>query len=93
VTQPQPAKSSMTGIDSPRWCAHCQTYGDHHTDRCRQTTAKPAPTWKCEYCGRFYSERTGAAHLYCQQEQDRKHPFDAPRESTEEERAAVGWTW
>jgi len=22
-----------------------------------------------------------------------KHPFDAPRESTEEERAAVGWTW
>jgi hypothetical protein len=22
-----------------------------------------------------------------------KHPFDAPRDSTEEERAAVGWTW
>lgn len=22
-----------------------------------------------------------------------RHPFDAPRESTEEERAAVGWTW
>lgn len=23
----------------------------------------------------------------------RSHPFDTPRESTEEERAAVGWTW
>lgn len=22
-----------------------------------------------------------------------KHPFDHPRDSTEEERAAVGWTW
>lgn len=22
-----------------------------------------------------------------------KHPFDSPRESTEDERAAVGWTW
>lgn len=22
-----------------------------------------------------------------------RHPFDAPRDSTEDERAAVGWTW
>jgi len=22
-----------------------------------------------------------------------RHPFDHPRDSTEEERAAVGWTW
>lgn len=22
-----------------------------------------------------------------------RHPYDVPRESTEEERAAVGWTW
>lgn len=28
--------------------------------------------WRCEYCGRFYSERTAKAHGYCQQEQDRK---------------------
>jgi hypothetical protein len=37
-------------------------------------TKKPAPTptWKCEYCGQFYSERTGSKHGYCQQAQDRK---------------------
>lgn len=32
----------------------------------------PAPTWKCEHCGQFYSERTAMAHARCQQEQDRR---------------------
>jgi hypothetical protein len=33
---------------------------------------KPKPTWRCEVCGKFYSERTAKAHGWCQQEQDRR---------------------
>ncbi|MDB5597933.1 MAG: hypothetical protein JWM36_4894, partial [Hyphomicrobiales bacterium] len=27
------ASSTATAADSPRWCATCESYGDHHTDR------------------------------------------------------------
>lgn len=43
--------------------------------RCKGTTklvTAPAQTWQCEYCGKFYSERTAATHAYCQQAQDRR---------------------
>jgi hypothetical protein len=31
-----------------------------------------APTWQCEFCGRFYSERTAKQHAYCIQQEDRR---------------------
>jgi hypothetical protein len=34
---------------------------------------KPRPTWQCEFCGRFYSERTAKDHGYCIQEEDRRN--------------------
>jgi hypothetical protein len=41
--------------------------------RCNQDTRhKPRPTWKCEFCGRFYSERTAKDHGYCIQAYDRQ---------------------
>jgi hypothetical protein len=27
--------------DSPRWCAHCNAYGDHHSDRCPSRPRDP----------------------------------------------------
>lgn len=30
------------------------------------------PIWQCEFCGRFYSERTAKDHGYCIQEYDRR---------------------
>jgi hypothetical protein len=30
------------------------------------------PTWQCEFCGRFYSERTAKDHSHCIQEYDRR---------------------
>lgn len=33
---------------------------------------KPRPTWQCEFCGRFYSERTAKDHGYCVQAEDRR---------------------
>jgi hypothetical protein len=35
--------------------------------------AKPRPTWQCEFCGRFYSERTAKDHGYCIQAEDRRN--------------------
>ena len=32
----------------------------------------PKPTWQCEFCGRFYSERTAKDHGYCVQAEDRR---------------------
>lgn len=34
---------------------------------------RPLPTWRCEFCGRFYSERTAKDHAYCVQEEDRRN--------------------
>jgi hypothetical protein len=39
------------------------------TDR---SATGPRPTWQCEFCGRFYSERTAEAHGYCIQAYDRQ---------------------
>lgn len=44
----------------------------HPTQSINAAPERPAPTWQCEFCGRFYSERTASAHGWCQQEQDRK---------------------
>lgn len=33
---------------------------------------KRKPTWQCEFCGRFYSERTAKDHAYCVQAYDRE---------------------
>lgn len=33
---------------------------------------QPRPTWQCEFCGRFYSERTAKDHGYCIQAEDRR---------------------
>jgi hypothetical protein len=33
---------------------------------------EPKPTWQCEFCGRFYSERTAKDHAHCVQEYDRR---------------------
>lgn len=30
------------------------------------------PVWRCEFCGRYYSERTAKDHAYCVQEYDRR---------------------
>lgn len=36
--------------DSPRWCAHCQSYGDHHTDRCPEDGLEPWERCGCAAC-------------------------------------------
>lgn len=56
MADPLSARSSMTGIDSPRWCGHCQTWGDHHTDRCRQTTVRTDHLPHCERCRKPYGD-------------------------------------
>jgi hypothetical protein len=38
---------------------------------CQQPPVKP--TWQCEFCGRFYSERTAKDHGYCIQAEDRRN--------------------
>jgi hypothetical protein len=51
------------------------TQGENLRDHGNDTAIvrpKPKPTWQCEFCGRFYSERTAKAHAYCIQEYDRQ---------------------
>lgn len=33
---------------------------------------KPKSIWQCEFCGKFYSERTAKDHAYCVQAADRR---------------------
>jgi hypothetical protein len=42
-------------------------------DACADCRPAPSPTWQCEFCGRFYSERTAKDHAYCIQAEDRRN--------------------
>lgn len=56
------------------------THSERHRDDCqavlypgRDCDCVPRPTWQCEFCGRFYSERTAKDHGYCVQAEDRRN--------------------
>lgn len=70
---PDPPTTHMWGLAGPQGMPERSTERDACTD-CRPT---PQPTWQCEFCGRFYSERTAKDHAYCVQAEDRRNAEQA----------------
>ena len=43
-----------------------------YLEKARREIEGPKPTWQCESCGKFYSERTAKDHAACLREEDRR---------------------
>jgi hypothetical protein len=59
--------------DPSRWCVFCQAWGDHHTDRCPETSHL------CDYCDDYHPVFVNCPHM------DPERPFRRTTEQEEEE--------